>query len=198
LRKYPKQNGMSERKNRHLLKKIGALLFQSNMPKQYWSDAILNVNYLINRIPSTAIDNKVPLEILFQRKINIDRLWIFGCTSFVKIKRKDKVDVNSIKTNFLGYSSKSKGYRCYDPITKKLYISRDVIFIENEPYFQDKNNLETHNNPCTIDQADPILSQLYDLDTLKILDVPNNAHEHESHTQEEEEVSEDANAHEGR
>jgi hypothetical protein len=29
-------------------------------------------------------------------------LRVFGCTSFVKIKRKDKLDVNSIKNHFFG------------------------------------------------------------------------------------------------
>jgi hypothetical protein len=123
------------------------------MPKQYWSDAILNANYLINRIPSTAIDNKIPLEIFFQRKINVDHLRVFGCTSFVKIKRKDKLDVNSIKTIFWGTHQNLKATNVMIQLQKKTYISRDVTFIENEPYFQDKND----HDPCTIDHADPIL-----------------------------------------
>jgi hypothetical protein len=55
-------------KNRHLLEKTHALLFQNNVPKEYWSDAILSANYLINRLPSSTIDNKIPLEILFKEK----------------------------------------------------------------------------------------------------------------------------------
>jgi Reverse transcriptase (RNA-dependent DNA polymerase) len=78
-------------------------------------------------------------------------------------------------------------------LQKKTYISRDVAFIENEPFFQDKND----HDPCTIDHAYPILPQLYGLDTLQNLDLPNNDHEHESHTRDEEEVSEDVDAHEG-
>jgi hypothetical protein len=55
-------------KNRHLLEKTHALLFQNNVPKEYWSDAILSANYLINRLPSSTIDNKISLEILFKEK----------------------------------------------------------------------------------------------------------------------------------
>jgi hypothetical protein len=88
-------------------------LFQNNVPKVYWSDAILNANYLINRLPSAPLGNKIPLEVLFQRKININHLRIFRCVCFVKIKRKDKLNVNSIKTIFLEYSSYSKEYKCY-------------------------------------------------------------------------------------
>jgi hypothetical protein len=92
-------------------------------------------------------------------------LRVFGCTNFVKIKRNDKLDVNSIKTIFLGTHQNLKAPNVMTPLQKKN-ISRNVTFIENELYFQDKNKLETQNNPCTIDQADLILPQLYDLDTL--------------------------------
>ena len=63
---------------------------------------------------------------------------VFGCTTFMHIKRNDKLDFVSQKTIFLGYSSYKKGYKCYDPINKKLYLSRNVTFFENEPYFKEK------------------------------------------------------------
>jgi hypothetical protein len=35
---------------------------------------------------------------------------------------------------FIGYETGSKGYRVYDPIAKKLHISRDVIFEEGKAW----------------------------------------------------------------
>ncbi|XP_043725671.1 uncharacterized protein LOC122672240 [Telopea speciosissima] len=48
----PQQNGVAERKNRHLLEVTRALLFSGQLPKSYWSDAVLTSCYLINRLPS--------------------------------------------------------------------------------------------------------------------------------------------------
>jgi hypothetical protein len=36
---------------------------------------------------------------------------------------------------FLGYGEGKKGYRCFDSITQKLYVSRHVVFIEHIPFF---------------------------------------------------------------
>ena len=36
---------------------------------------------------------------------------------------------------FCGVLIYSKGYKCYHPPTKKLYVSVDVAFVENKSYF---------------------------------------------------------------
>ena len=36
---------------------------------------------------------------------------------------------------FFGLLHNPKGYKCYDPLLKKLYVSRDVRYIEGIPYF---------------------------------------------------------------
>jgi hypothetical protein len=119
------------------------LLFQNNVPKIYWSCAVLTVIYLINRLPNIVLKNKSPLKILYQRKILIDHLRVFGCTCYVHNNIKnDKLDARAIKIFFLGNSSQKKGYNCYDPVNKIFYTSRDVIFQENEPYFKKLHNIE--------------------------------------------------------
>ncbi|KAJ7946112.1 Retrovirus-related Pol polyprotein from transposon TNT 1-94 [Quillaja saponaria] len=44
----PAQNGVAERKNRHLLEVARSLMFTMNVPKTYWGDAVLSAAYLIN------------------------------------------------------------------------------------------------------------------------------------------------------
>jgi len=43
-------------------------------------------------------------------------------------ERKKKLDDRSKKVVFLGYAENSKGYKCFDPITKKVVKRRDVEF----------------------------------------------------------------------
>ena len=42
------QNGVAERKNRHLLETAEALLFQMHVPKHFWVDAVSTTCFLIN------------------------------------------------------------------------------------------------------------------------------------------------------
>src|SRR5438270_13593353 len=48
---------------------------------------------------------------------------------------RNKLSSRSAICVFLGYGEGKKGYRCFDPITKKLYISRHVVFLEHIPFF---------------------------------------------------------------
>ena len=50
-----------------------------------------------------------------------------------QIKR-DKLDKKVELGIFIGYSSVSKAYRVFQPHTRKILISRDVYFMENEKW----------------------------------------------------------------
>jgi hypothetical protein len=110
LRVYTQQNIVSERKNHHLLEITRVLLFQNNVSKIYWSDVVLTDAYLTNRLPSVNLNYKSPLEIIYQKKLNINHLRVFKCTCYVHNNNKhDKLDFTSIKIIFLGYLSQKKG-----------------------------------------------------------------------------------------
>ena len=52
----PSQNGVAERKNRHLLETTRALLFQMHVPKHFLADATSTSCFLINRMPSSILN----------------------------------------------------------------------------------------------------------------------------------------------
>ena len=52
----PYQNGVAEKKNRHLLETARVLLFQMKVPKHFWVDAISTTCFFINRMPSSILN----------------------------------------------------------------------------------------------------------------------------------------------
>ncbi|RVW24667.1 Retrovirus-related Pol polyprotein from transposon TNT 1-94 [Vitis vinifera] len=60
----PQQNGVAERKNRHLLEVVRASLIAAKTPISYWGEAITSAAYLINRVPSSSINFQTPLQAL--------------------------------------------------------------------------------------------------------------------------------------
>jgi len=134
----PQENGIAERKNRHLIEIVRTLLLHANVPVQHWGDAVLTACFLINRMPSSSIKNKISHSILFPKEplFHVDPR-IFGCTCFVHNLSPglDKLAARAIKCVFLGYSRLQQGYRCYSPVHNRYYISVDVTFFEEKPYF---------------------------------------------------------------
>ena len=142
----PQQNGRIERKDKHLLEVACALRFQSNLASTFWGESIQFVTYLINRMPWSSIGHISPYEKLYGIPPNNDHLHSFGCLCFVSTLKQDRGKFHARATPcvFVGYPYRLKGYKLYDIETKKIFVSRHVIF--HEQYFPFPFHL-THVSP---------------------------------------------------
>ena len=132
--KTPQQNGLAERKNRTLVELIRCVISDSGLDKSFWGEALSTVNHVINRCPTVTLDSKTPYEVLNGRKPNIDYFKVFGSTAYMHIPKdeRSKIDAKSKRCIFMGYSEGKKGYRLFNPETRKIVHSRDVIFDERK------------------------------------------------------------------
>lgn len=130
----PQQNGVAERKNRSLLNMVRSMLSHKKMPKTFWPEAVNWSVYIQNRSPTIAVKDVTPEEAWSGKKPSVHFFRVFGSIGYVHIpnSQRKKLDDKSVKCVLLGISEESKAYKLYDPIAKKVHISRDVIFAENE------------------------------------------------------------------
>ena len=77
------QNGRAERKFRHILDTVRALLLSAKIPTHFWSEAALHAVHAINRIPIPVIHNQTPYERLFGSPPDYHHLCSFGSACFV-------------------------------------------------------------------------------------------------------------------
>ncbi|RVW74986.1 Retrovirus-related Pol polyprotein from transposon TNT 1-94 [Vitis vinifera] len=132
------QNGRAERKLRHILDTVRALLLSAKVPAPFWGEASLHAVHAINRIPSAVIHNQTPYERLFGSPPNYHHLRSFGSACFVLLQphEHNKLEPRSRLCCFLGYGETQKGYRCYDPVSHRLRVSRNVVFWEHRLFVE--------------------------------------------------------------
>nr|CAN61219.1 hypothetical protein VITISV_021296 [Vitis vinifera] len=60
---------------------------------------------------------------------------------FELVHTDDKLSAKATKCIFLGYSRLQKGYRCYSSETHRYFLSADVTFFEDSPFFSTSESL---------------------------------------------------------
>jgi hypothetical protein len=67
-------------------------------------------------------------------------LKVFGCLAYIKNLRPhlSKLDDRGQNVAFIGYQDGSKAYRFYDPVTKRVHVSRDAVFDETHAGTEEK------------------------------------------------------------
>ncbi|KAM0997730.1 hypothetical protein ACFX2C_007582 [Malus domestica] len=144
----PQQNGVVERKNRTVVEMAKATLHDKSLPYFLWAKVVHTAVYILNRSLTKALDNLTPFEAYSGRKPGIGHLKVFGSICYVHIPSeiRQKLDVKSVKCVFVGYATCDKGYKVFDPCTKKLILSRDVLFDETMTW----NWKENSENPIVV------------------------------------------------
>ena len=144
----PQQNGVAERKNRHLLEVVHASLIEAHMPLSYWGHALTSAAYLINRVLSNTIDFRTPSQALIEAIVapvgpNLPP-HVFSCVAFVHLHKsqRNKLTPRALRCVFLGYAAYQKGYRCYHPPRKRMFVTMDVVFHEDSMYFSSEPELQ--------------------------------------------------------
>ncbi|KAJ9552467.1 hypothetical protein OSB04_016512 [Centaurea solstitialis] len=131
------QNGRAERKHQHILDTVCTLLVSAKCPERFWGEAAFTAVYTINRHPTPILQQKSPYEVLHGISPAYNLLKVWGCACFVQLQPHEhtKLQPRARLCLFLGYGIEHKGYRCWDPISKRLRISRNVTFREDAPFY---------------------------------------------------------------
>lgn len=115
------------------------MLFHAHVPASYWVDAFISAVYIINRIPTKVLQDHSPYELLYSMIPNYTNMRTFGCLVYPYLRdySAHKLAPCSIPCIFIGYNNQYKGYKCLDPTTSRVYITRHARFDEATfPFFR--------------------------------------------------------------
>ncbi|XP_019244601.1 PREDICTED: uncharacterized protein LOC109224480 [Nicotiana attenuata] len=171
----PQQNGVAERKHRHLLEMARALRFQAYVPLKFWGECVLTAAFIVNRLPSSVLSGKSPYEPFHGQPPSLTHLKVFGCLCYeTKPCFTDKFSSKAIPAIFMGYSKTQKGYKLYNISSGTFLVSRDVCFRETTFPFRPPKSafLQSHFPNSTLTFPSPASIPSYDDTFLARDDVP--------------------------
>jgi len=112
------------------------MLSEKQVPKEFWSEATRWSVHIHDRSPTAAVEDMTPEEAWSGSKPKVEYFRVFGCIAYAHIpdQKRRNLDDKSKKCVFLGVSEESKAWRLYDPVTKTVVISKDVVFDEDKSW----------------------------------------------------------------
>ena len=121
---------------------IRTLLRDSGLSHSFWAEAAAHSIYTRNLIPSRRHPKRIPLESITGKRQNISHLRVFGAKCWAKIPTVhgiqvnggSKLDARSTECRLLGYAPGSGNYKVQDNATRRVFVSRDVVFEEGQPH----------------------------------------------------------------
>lgn len=116
-----------------------ALLFQSKLPKQYWSYIVLHAIYIISRVPTPILENNAPYIVLNGHDPDLHTLKVLGSICYASIfhSHRTKLEPRARKCVFLRYKYNVKGAVLINLNNREMFVYRDVTFM----------NIFYHTNP---------------------------------------------------
>ena len=132
------QNGPSEKLVDTINKGTRTALHASNMPLAFWGYAAINYVDVYNHLPHSSLNMMTPWEAEKNSLPNVSWFRPFGCRATVHVRDyKNHVEHPKLSARGeaciylgLGHSRGRKGWVCFNPETKRMYCTTDVVFDE--------------------------------------------------------------------
>jgi hypothetical protein len=127
--------------NMKMIGKSRCMLSGVRLGKEFWAEVVGTACYMVNISPSSVLDDKNPQEVWTGKEPSLTHLKVFGCDAYVHVPKenKSKLDKKVEKCIFIGYKDGLKGYKLWNPETKKVVYSRDVVFREMKDVVKQKS-----------------------------------------------------------
>ena len=158
---------------------VTAMLHEARLPMSFWAEASHTLVYTLNRTPRSSNSGVTPYEAFFGVKPDVSNLRIFGSLAYVHVQKDKRGPFGSHfeKCTFLGYRDGYKGWRFYNPSTKRIVLSERAIFDERyQPGLKDWNSTLLHppTPPDLPQDAPPSSAERPDTPSIPIppLDIP--------------------------
>src|ERR1700678_2565441 len=130
------QNGLAERAIRTTIDDVRTLLRDSGLSHSYWAEASAYSIDTRNIIPSRRHPGHIPIESFSGKRQDVSYLRVFGAKCWAKIptaQGESKLNPRSVECRLLGYASGSGNYKVQNVASRRVFVSRDVIFEEGLP-----------------------------------------------------------------
>nr|VVW53442.1 unnamed protein product [Nymphaea colorata] len=105
----PQQNGIAERKHRHIVESALSMMHDTDLPMTLWTEAFHTA--VINRLPLALLDGKSLYFLLHQEQPRYEELRVFGCVCYVHVdvSLRNKFQDRAILCRFIAYAENYKG-----------------------------------------------------------------------------------------
>eukprot|EP00253_Pinus_taeda_P027415 PITA_27415 len=89
--------------NKTLMEMSRRLLSGVGLGQEFWAEAVENTCYLVNKSPSSMLEDKTPQEVWTGKKPSLPHLRVFGCDAYVHVpkEKRTKLDSKSEKCIFI-------------------------------------------------------------------------------------------------
>eukprot|EP00253_Pinus_taeda_P003678 PITA_03678 len=94
-----------------LMERARSMLSGVGLRQEFLAEAVDTTCYLVNRSPSSTLDDKTPQEVWTGKKPSLSHLRVFGCDAYVHVPKEKRTKLDS------------KYEKC-------IFIGRDVVFKE--------------------------------------------------------------------
>ncbi|CAI7885141.1 unnamed protein product [Closterium sp. NIES-54] len=132
----PQQNGVAERRIGLVMEVARTSMIHAAAPHFLWPFAVRYAAHQLNLWPRVSLPETSPTLLWTGKVGNASRFRVWGTRAFVRDTTADKLSPRTIPCVFLSFVPDAPGWQFYDPASRRVFASQDVIFDKSVPLYR--------------------------------------------------------------